>query len=72
MDQDTAARFERIEANLERLTAEHAAFAATVRGAFTLQQEQIADLLRLSTKHEAQIIDLHKQMVAYLTQRPPQ
>lgn len=72
MDQETAARFERIEINLEKLTAEHAAFAAMVRGAFTLQQEQIADLVKLSAKHEAEFADIRRQMLAYLTSGPPQ
>jgi len=72
MDQETTARFERIETNIEKLVEETAEFKRVVRGAIMAQQEQIADLTRRSAKHDEQILELHKQFLAYLVQHPPQ
>ena len=79
MDQETESRFQRIEVNLEavtqheRLLAEQqrqavedtADFKRLVRGAFTVQSEQI-EKLRQSTEN------LEKQLQAYLRRVPPQ
>lgn len=78
-EQETIARFERIEANLEkhgdaiasidarldRMAAENERFQAAVRGAITTQQQQIAEVT-------ATIGNLGKQMEAYLRRLPPQ
>ncbi len=57
-------RLDRIERALERATEENAEFRRIVRGAFTTQQEQIADL-------KATVQTVVQEWQAYLRRIPP-
>ncbi|HLI86035.1 MAG TPA: hypothetical protein VKV17_19120 [Bryobacteraceae bacterium] len=48
-------RLDRAERAIERMAEEHRAFQATVRGAFTVQQQQIAGLQKVAEAHDRQI-----------------
>ena len=67
MTKDVVARFDRVEAALEKMAEEHLAFRRTVKGAMAVQQEQIAGLTRNVAKHDAVIASLERQWQSYLS-----
>jgi hypothetical protein len=65
-DQPNTDRLDRLEAVVEKIANETHSFQLTVRGAFTLQQEQIANLAKATERHEKVLADLERQWQAYL------
>ncbi len=57
-------RLERIERALERAAGENEEFRRLVRGAFTIQQEQIHGLKETATAHQKEMQDLKETVAA--------
>jgi hypothetical protein len=73
-DQPSTSRLDRLEAVVEKIAEETRSFQITVRGAFTVQQEQIganaraiADLAETVKRHDKVLADLERQWQAYLS-----